>query len=112
MGITILLTEGVGFGVLALEVEDVNRESNVIEEWVIGDHLCQCAVIIIKYMVRLKTRGPIDPLDHFLDDILAREIHSDKEEITHNDTRNSLRAIERLASNDYSTWGNEDLFQR
>jgi len=85
------LTKDVGYGMLGLEVENVDGEANVIKEWVVLDNLCQRTVVIEEDVVwfDVATKGVFDHVC---------------------DTLNALGPIKGLTSNDHPAWSNDDLF--
>jgi len=64
--ITILPTESILFTVLTLEVEYVHRESDILEDRVIFDDLCDGAVVVKKNVVGHGAREAVSPFYHFL----------------------------------------------
>lgn len=66
MRIAVLLAKRIGGGVLRGEVENINREANVIKEFILLDHLCERAVVVEEDVIWLQTIDTERPFDEFL----------------------------------------------
>lgn len=64
--IAILLTELVLFTVLAFEMEDIDRECDILEERIILNSLAKGTIVVEENVVWLGAGNTIGSLDHFL----------------------------------------------
>lgn len=61
-----LVAPHIRFGVLALEVKNIDGETYVIEKGVAPYHFRECAVVVVENMIWLQARYTVYPLNHFL----------------------------------------------
>ena len=61
-----LLTEGMAFFMLGLEVEHINREANIFEEGVVLDVLSKAAVVVEDDVVGFEQIDMENPLEKIL----------------------------------------------
>jgi|SRR5882762_1939584 len=66
MRVAILLAEQVGLGMFTCEMENVNRKTNIFEDWVVLDHFSKCAIVVKEYVVWHEVNDPIGSNDHLL----------------------------------------------
>jgi len=66
MRVAILLAEQVGLSMFACEMENINRKTNILEDWVVLDHFSKCAIVVKEYVVWHEVTDPIGLNDHLL----------------------------------------------